>query len=593
MLIDIETGIVTRANQSSYTSLNALMKDAGRAAYDLTQTHYDSPAQLNVSEKLNERLRAEGRLYYKLATNDEWDKKWTSNGNDASRVEMAEIALCTIPEISDSELLTLLRRSYNLTFAMPDRLDVYRPESVGKMDNFVLNSAVDFMHLALNSRQWANPTMVAEADRLRVELLIRMNQPEEALQYLERIPRHDENYAKLLAKIHMLDGRYTEASSVLSGFEGNDLEYLELIAKAAFGTEAFKAEYKALKEYVRARGSLDHRDISERIVYLMNQFEEPKDRIRLINEYFGRWGKAMDVVQYTLARARLEVGQKGLALPVLRSLQKKKQLTGILEQNNQIIKGEIDKLLAPYEKSAVERVSYKDVALPTGGLRFYIQPIGYSDDRALRLALRMSRNFAGFDFVLLPSIRPPLHESLYDIERRQFDAYMVQQWLAGVYDAPDDALHICFLFDHDISWRGNWIYSNTLKHGWTVMSDFRWRKYYKTNSKHISRALTKVWLSVMQHPMKDWFGPDRIKEITGEPDWPNHIGTIQYSKGTAGEVFESIFTICEQTQKLYKEVVWNELVTFRQAEFENYYNENRKMIDKLIETVGLPLLSDN
>lgn len=81
-----------------------------------------------------------------------------------------------------------------------------------------------------------------------------------------------------------------------------------------------------------------------------------------------------------------------------------------------------------------------------------------------------------------------------------------------------------------------------------------------------------------------------LKELTGSEKWPNHAGTIQYSKGTAREIFEAPFHICPATQKLYAAVNWNELMLFKAKELREFKLRYRVSMKEIVDEVGPPQL---
>lgn len=592
--IHVETGIITRSTQKTFVSLDQLMQEAREVAQGFGFSVHKPLIQDQSPSRREALLQAEGALYSQFATNAHWTEEEADELDTELRIEMLEMAIATSPDISDEFFLDWMRKTFELAYKWPREIDVYGDHNRDSAPSVTLNRHADFMHLALNSRQWRNADNARDGEYFRVEALIRMNQPEEALDYLNRIPDRQSEHYLALGQIQMLQGQYENALSSLDQVERDDPDFHELVGKAAFKAGQHEREYRALKAHLLKIKRLSHWRTSQRTIYLMNEFEPPEERIQLIQKYAGDWAKGTDVAQYTLARAQLETGMHEQALPVLRVFANQKRLTGILGEHSQIVRKEISRLLALHSDVKEMVVRYADVQIPPADMRYYIQPLGYTDADALQVAIEKAEWFSGIDFVLLPTIELPVNEYIYDAQTRQYDAQRLQAWLHSQIDLPDDALHYCFVVDRDIRWNRGWIYANTMPHGATVMSDYRWRLYYNhLDSSDLGKALAKSWLTCMLHPIKRWMGKETILKLTGSETWPNHAGTIQYSKGTAREVFEAPFQICPGTQKLYAAVDWKALFEFRKQAFLRYQKRYCEMIQTAGRLVGPPLAKDD
>lgn len=592
--IDVKTGIISQAHEVIFNSFEELLQRAHLLGEDFASQPYEVPMGFNSKAESQRRLSQEGNIYRNLALERDWVTRSLTDVSISTelRIEMAETALSTLQGLTDEAFIELLENSYKLAYKLPAGLDVYGDYSQELPDSYILNSNADFMHLALNSRKWRNQDNFIAGEQLRIQNLILMGQAEEALTYLDQFPRESLVYPLLLGQIQMLQGNYREALNTFETIESQELDYYELKAKATHKIGDFKQEYDALKAYLKQRKSISHWRTGQRTVYLMNFHESPEDRIELIEQYLikDNWARGTDVAQYTIARAQLELGQTFPALSVLRSLEQKERFTGILRKYEESVRSEIKKLLKPYIDEAIQNVSYVDVRPAPSNLRYYVQPIGYTDTEALQVALAKAESFSGIDFILLPTLRAPLNELIYNVETRRYIAPNLHRWLVGNIERPDDALHYCFVLDQDIcSMKGGWIYSSKYPHGWTVISDYRWRKYYDHySSQQIGLALAKKWLSCLQYPMQRMLGKEKINEITGSPHWPNHSGTIQYSKGTAAEVFEAPFSICETTRKLYAQIEWKALMDFQSKKLESYKERLKESIDLISRNIESP-----
>jgi predicted nucleotidyltransferase len=586
MSIDTKTGMILRANRETFESIEAMRDQTQSLAAEFAAKPRARALATLSDAKKRQMLGYEGELYRTLATEEDWVSNKTATINVALRIEMVEATLLLSPQLTDVAFLKLFREAFEYGYTNQIKLDLYQTTYTRSISAATKQHSSDLLSLAFDSRVWKNGDLKIEGDRIRVQSLILMGRAKEAQEVLKYLGASDRDFHYLLGQIFLLEDRYSSAMREFEMVDYMHARLYEFKAYAAYGMNHRAEEYKWLKKRMLERGSLTHSRISQRAMYLMNDFEVPRERVRLIEANATTWALGTDAAQYTLARAKLEMGELEQSIPLLRGITSKKELTGVLRLDREPFRAKLSALLEPYKDWSRGEVRYVDVNVPPAGLKYYVQPVGYSDENALRVAIEKAEWFSGFDFVLLDSIELPIHESVYNVKVSQYEVYELHKYLLGKTEIPRNAIHYIFIVDKDIGVGGNWIYATTKPFGSSLISDYRWRSYYPNRtSEEIGLALGKQFLGFMQYPIQWMYGPRRIKEVSGENAWPNHVDTIQYSKGTAEEVFQASYNICPATQKLYAAIDWAELRQYHKEEYAKFIRRNGREMKQLIQAI--------
>jgi len=578
MGVDAETGIVTRSHRLPVSddvnnlpgSVTALM--AGFLAKSGTvreETLHENPQALlqefNLYGKWIAGFRSQLRSVF--------DLHWIL------AIEMLESAVYLSHSTPESDVFGFLEQAIPRIFDEPESLNpyvIFRPHYNASMRQHFY----DIVETAVLGRiSGADSGEQTRGGIVLTQAAIRANLPDaakEAIQYVE--PAH-KSFPILQAQICLLRRDGACAEVWLDQMPDPDREVFRLRAISAFYNEpGGLAEYEWLRQRFASQMRLGHRDTDRRTLFLANFHEPPERRLELVDRHLSSWASGTDLAIFTRAKALVEMGETARAKPMLQLLAQKNDNDNMLRQEFRVLREEIPRLLEIIgdEGSESATIRYVDVNPPPDGLKYYIQPLGRFDPEELAAAARRVEDFSGLTVIVREPWDLPDDETLYNRATRQYDVATLRIWLVRQAPIPEDAVLVAYLLEEDIQENNGWIYASTLiRSSLSIISSFRWKRIVKpSNPKTIGDAYAKAMLTGLQYPLRSHLGARRIESLIGTRRWPNHAGTIQYSRGSATEVVQAPFTLCQDTAKLVGAVDWHELMKMVQTARMQFYTEN-------------------
>lgn len=578
MGVDATSGVVTRSHRMH---ISDDILDLPETVAELMKGFLSKPLAIFPDAKSEnpQALHNEFSLYsewivgFRRQVRNVWDLHWVL------AIEMLESAIYLSTANSQSDLFGLLERSIPIIFDEPEVLspyEVFRPHYSEAMQRHFY----DIVETAVETRTAsAAPEIRTRGGIALTNAAIHANLPEAAEDAILKVPPTHAQFPLLHARISLLTRDSAGADRWLDQVDNPGRDVLRLRAISQFQQNpGSRAEYEWLKKRFEGRQRLHHSEADRRTLFLANQYESPERRLEIVDRHLTRWASGGDLALYTRAKAFVDLGETSKARPRLQVLAAKRQLDSMLPSERQFLQSDIRRMLEEIgsEEDQVKAVRYVDVNPPPEGLKYYIQPMGRFDSKELAAAAKRIRDFSGLEVVVREAWDLPDVEAIYSRKTRQYDSETLRLWALRRGPIPEDAVLMAYVLGEDIHANNGWIYASTMRNSaFSIVSTFRWKAQVRPRTPEaVGHALAKSLLSNIQSSFRAYLRPHRIEALIGTRNWPNHAGTIQFSRGTSSEVVQAPFTLCEDTAKLVEAVDWNQFMDFVRRGRETFYLNN-------------------
>mgnify|MGYP001370484650 CR=1 FL=1 len=559
LTIDARTGAITRVSRGEAASPDRLASLARRLAAALPGSPR-LPVDLGPDDEVSR--RRESALYARWAGLSAWSEASAhAEFGAAVRLELAEAALHLDPARSPAALRELAQNLARQLFPVPPVLVPYEnfhgtpPPPALRRAGLELISRI--LAPVIADGPAAERTTARHAE-LHAHILagdsdtVLLRAPEPGLDPAAR--------AGLLVQAHLLRGDTASAAALEHALSKTLPEHCELRALLAASRGDRLAEFTWLMRRADSRDPrpFGHDGWSQRTLLLANDALPAAERIRLVDQRATRWGRAADVAQYTLIRARAELGHPDPGYAALERLRPKFDRNGLGPGDLEKIRAEIDRLLAARPASdpaADAAVRYADVRPPPTGSRVYIQPLGDLSPAILARAAEKIGWFLGSPPTVLPALPLPRHAEVFYPDVSEIHIGQLHRLVAHGYPIPADALQVAFVLREEIvTKRSHWIYAQAHESGLHYVSYYRWARSSRgLREEQIGDAVAKSILAGLQIPWRRLLR-DQLPALIGSTNWPNHAGTLQHSRGSAMDVVNAPFALCPDTRRLYAAV---------------------------------------
>ncbi|TVP76603.1 MAG: hypothetical protein EA353_11770 [Puniceicoccaceae bacterium] len=572
MGIDAESGAIVRAARSIISDEEDLYVVAGQVAERYLQTPRSRPtADQNVGTRIP--LVTEAEISIGQLEGDHMRSPHPALINEFLRVEMLETILYLNSQADLETMVSLIEDNLPNVFGNRPQLNPYIPD-FSQTPEALKVYCYNLIETALDtSAAYSSAGLHPSVATCLAQSAILIGLPEQARAALAQIPLSHPDYYLMRAELALLENDAKDALRHLDNLSVVPTHGHFLRAVAHYFLKNEEAEFLALKAWAESRGWLGHRGDSLRVIYLLNKYDQPAERLRFIEAHVrSHWTRGRDITQFTIARAKFELGDEGAPITVLGALQRNIASFDADAAVKKYVKTELEKILGdqgrldkpdrnPQFYINTGARTYANVNPPPSHLRFYVQPIGTFPEEYLGHMQKRIEEFSGFEAVIREPIRLPEDVEYYDRSNNQYIASTLKYWLAENSPIPDDAIFMAYVLHEDIRWARGWIYSHTDgSSGFSVNSNFRWKRIARNKKTEVIGAIHgKSVLSNLQHAIREFYGKEKIKSLIGTEDWPNHLGTIQHSRGSASEVIHAPFDLCPDTAKLVEALDWDEL----------------------------------
>ncbi len=404
------------------------------------------------------------------------------------------------------------------------------------------------------------------AGRVWLQTAVRTALPEFAEEGKSMMNPEDPLYYWLMAQLSILEEDYEAAERWLDQDSNHNRGHHYWRAVVAYNrAPGSKMEYEALREWANTYRRLEHTATAQRMVYLTNQYETPRERLSRYSLRMTSWARGTDVAQFTLANTLFQMGRYAQAAVILEALDRKDRLGSMMPAMNESIQVQIRTILEkiPAEYRSRPNVRMVDVHPPPEGTVFHLQPLGRVHPEILDAAAERIRLFSGLEVVIGEPIDMPTDRNIYNRSTRQYQNSELYAWLLNHPEFPEEADFIGYVFEEDLRDRG-WIYMTTyFNTGITMISSYRWRGiFWRPTHQVVGDHFGKLCLRSVLGPFQHAMGGNRTQALTGLRTWPNHAGNILYSRGGPIEVVEAPFTICPDTAMLFQQQSWESITSW-------------------------------